>query len=80
MPFTHETFHINGEQLLEKVKNLIREGNVRRITIKDRTGKTVVEFPLTIGVAGAVLAPVLAGVGAMAALLTECSLTVEREA
>jgi len=75
-----ETFHVNGEQLLEKVKQLIREGNVRRITIKDQAGKTVVEFPLTIGVAGAVLAPVLAGVGAMAALLTNCSITVERGA
>jgi hypothetical protein len=75
-----ETFHVNGEQLLEKVKQLIREGNVRRITIKDQAGKTVAEFPLTIGVAGAVLAPVLAGVGAMAALLTNCSITVEREA
>ena len=75
-----ETFHVDGEQLLEKVKQLIREGNVRRITIKDQAGKTVVEFPLTIGVAGAVLAPVLAGVGAMAALLTNCSITVEREA
>jgi hypothetical protein len=75
-----ETFHVDGKQLLEKVKQLIREGNVRRITIKDQAGKTVVEFPLTIGVAGAVLAPVLAAVGAMAALLTNCSITVEREA
>ena len=75
-----ETFHVTGEQLLEKVKQLIKEGNVRRIMIKDKTGKTVVEFPLTIGVAGAVLAPVLAGVGAIAALLTDCSITVEREA
>jgi hypothetical protein len=77
---TQETFQVTGEQLVEKVKQLIREGNVRRITIKDRAGKVVVEFPLTIGVAGAVLAPVLAGVGAMAALLTDCSITVEREA
>ncbi|MBI2074856.1 MAG: DUF4342 domain-containing protein [Candidatus Levybacteria bacterium] len=74
-----ETFHVSGEKLLEKVKEVIREGNVRRIIIKDKTGKTLVEFPLTFGVVGAVLAPVLAAIGAIAALVTECSITVERE-
>lgn len=74
-----ETFKIKGEKLLEKVKELIREGNVRRIIIKDKKGKTIVEFPLTIGVVGAVLAPILAAIGAIAALLTECSITVQRE-
>lgn len=74
-----ETFHVTGERLLEKVKELIREGNVRRIIIKDKNGKTLVEFPLTIGLVGAVFAPVLAAIGAIAALVTECSIIVERE-
>ena len=75
-----ETFHVKGEKLLEKVKELIREGNVRRIIIKDKKGKVLVEFPLTFGVVGAVLAPMLAAIGAIAALVTQCSITVQREA
>jgi hypothetical protein len=75
-----EEFKVNGEQLLAKVKELINEGNVRRIIIKSKEGKTLVELPLTIGVVGVVLAPVLAAVGAIAALVTECSILVEREA
>lgn len=75
-----ETFHVKGEQLLQKVKEIIKEGNVRRIIIKDKTGKTLIEFPMTIGVVGVVFAPVLAAVGAIAALVAECSITVEREA
>lgn len=75
-----ETFHVTGENLLAKVKELIKEGNIRRIIIKDKNGKVIVEFPLTIGVVGAVLAPVLAAIGAVAALVSECSITVEREA
>jgi len=74
-----ETFKVNGEQLLAKIKQLIKEGNIRRIIIKDKSGKVVVEFPLTIGVVGAVLAPTLAAIGAIAALLTECEVVVERE-
>lgn len=74
-----ETFKVKGGQLLDKVKELVKEGNVRRIIISDKDGKTLVELPLTIGVIGAVLAPVLAAVGAIAALVTECSITVERE-
>lgn len=74
-----ETFHVKGEDLLRKVKELIKEGNIRRITIKDKNGKTVVEFPLTLGVIGAVVAPMLAAIGALAALLTECTISVERE-
>lgn len=73
-----ETFRVNGEQLLAKVKELVREGNIRKISIKDKQGKTLVEFPLTIGVIGTVIAPVLAAVGAIAALVTECSIVVER--
>ena len=72
-------FRITGENLLKKVKELIEEGNVRKITIKDKTGKEVITFPLTIGVVGTVLAPVLAAVGALAALIGECTITVERE-
>lgn len=73
-----EVFNVKGEDLLKKTKELIREGNVRRIIIKDKTGKTLVELPLSIGIVGAVIAPALAAVGAIAALVTECSITVER--
>jgi len=73
-----EEFVVKGEDLLKKVKDIIKEGNVRRITISDKKGKEVVSFPMTIGVVGALLAPVLAAVGTIAALLTECTLTVER--
>lgn len=74
-----ETFNVKGEQLLQKVKEIIKEGNVRRIIIKDKTGKTLIEVPMTIGVIGVVFAPVLAAVGAIAALVAECTITVERE-
>jgi hypothetical protein len=74
-----ESFSINGEALLKKVKELIAEGNVRKITIIDKAGKEVMSFPLTIGVVGALLLPVLAAVGALAALIGECTITVERE-
>jgi len=74
-----ESFKVSGENLLKKVKELIAEGNVRRISIKDKKGKTLVELPLTLGVVGAVLVPVLAAVGAIAALVTECTISVERE-
>jgi hypothetical protein len=70
---------VGGEDLLRKVNELIHEGNVRRISIKDKQGKTLVELPLTIGVVGAALAPALAAVGAIAALVTECTVMVERE-
>jgi len=76
---TKEEFKVNGEMLLKKVKELLKEGNVRRLTIKDKEGKELVTFPLTVGVVGAVLAPVLAAVGALAALVTECTISVERK-
>ena len=76
---TWESFTTSGEQLLKKIKELIDEGNVRKIIIKDKNGKELMTFPLTIGVVGAVLAPVLAAVGALAALIGECTLSVERE-
>lgn len=74
-----ETFEIKGDQLLAKVRQLISEGNVRRIIILDKKGKSIIELPLTIGVVGAVLAPPLAAIGAIAALITECTIKVERE-
>lgn len=74
-----EEFSVNGDDLLKRVKELIAEGNVRRITVRDKKGKNLVELPLTVGVVGAVLAPVLAAIGAIAALVTECTILVERE-
>ena len=73
-----EEFKVTGEQMLTKVKGLIKEGNVRKISIHDKKGKELISFPLTLGVIGAVLAPVLAAVGAVAALVTECTISVER--
>ena len=74
-----EFFTTTGENLLKKVKELIDEGNVRRITITEKSGKELMSFPLTIGVVGAVFAPVLVAVGALAAVIGECTITVERE-
>ena len=76
---TKESFSIHGINLLEKVKELIEEGNVRKITITDKSGKELASFPLTVGVVGALLMPMLAAIGAIAALVTECTITVERE-
>ena len=76
----NETFIVPGEQLLKKIKELVEEGNVRKITIHDKTGKEIMSFPLTIGVVGAVLAPLFAAIGALAALIGECTISVEREA
>jgi hypothetical protein len=74
-----EEFKVKGEELLGRVKEIVQEGNVRRITIKDKDGKVIAAFPLTFGVVGAVLAPALAAVGAIAALVTECTISVERD-
>lgn len=74
-----EEFKVNGEDLLKKVKEIIKEGNVRRLTVRDKEGKDLVVIPLTIGVVGIAIAPVLAAVGAIAALVTECTIVVERE-
>lgn len=76
---TEETFRVEGGKLVEKIKEIVKEGNVRRIIIKDKNGKEIVQFPLTFGLIGAAVSPVLAGVGAIAALITECTITVERE-
>ncbi|KKS03077.1 MAG: hypothetical protein UU57_C0038G0003 [Candidatus Woesebacteria bacterium GW2011_GWE1_41_24] len=74
-----ETFKVNGEDLLKKVKELINEGNIREIKILDKTGNTIVIIPLTVGVIGALLIPVLAIVGTIAALVTECTIVVKRK-
>jgi len=79
MADTHtEEFRVNGEELIAKIKQLIHEGNIRRIIIKDKDGKVMLEFPLTFGVVGAVLAPTLAAVGAVAALIGEATVVVEK--
>ena len=74
-----DTFEVNGEDLLKKVKELINEGNIRQISIVTKEGKTLIVLPLTIGVVGAVIVPALAAVGAIAALVTECTIKVERK-
>jgi hypothetical protein len=72
-----QTFKVKGDDLLKSVKQILHEGNVRRVVIKQGS-KTVVEFPMTVGVVGALAAPALAAVGAVAALLSECTIEVER--
>lgn len=75
-----EQFRISGDELLAKVRELVHEGNVRRIIIRNDQGHTIVELPLSVGVIGAALLPVLAAVGAIAAIATDCELVVERRA
>ncbi len=72
-----ETIETTGEQLLATIKQLIDAGNVRRIRIRQKD-RSIAEFPLTVGVVGVVLAPMLVAVGALAAVVTECSIDVER--
>jgi hypothetical protein len=74
-----EEHRVSGDQILGRVKQLIHEGNVRRITIRNEDGRTLLEIPLTVGVVGAALLPVWAAIGAMAALVANCSIVVERE-
>jgi len=73
-----EEITIRGEELVATVKALVHEGNIRRITIKNREGKVLIEVPLTLGVVGALFLPTLAALGALAALVTECTIVVER--
>ena len=73
-----EEFRVNGEQLVAKLKEILHEGNIRRIIIKDKEGRTLIEVPLTIGVVGAILLPVWAAIGAIAALVTEATIVVEK--
>ncbi len=71
-------YRVRGEHLVAKVKEILHEGNVRRIIIKNEDGKTLVEIPLTVGVVGAVLAPVWAAIGALAALAADLRIVVEK--
>ena len=73
-----ESFTLNGENLLKEVKALIAEGNISRVTITDKNGKELISFAVTMGLAAALIAPVLATVGALAAFVSECTVTVER--
>lgn len=77
--FTEE-FQVSGERVVSKIKELIREGNVRRITLKNEEGRTLIEIPLTLGVIGTALLPVWAGIGAIAALVADLTITVEKVA
>lgn len=73
-----EEFKIDGEKLIAKIKELIHEGNIRKLIIKDKEGKVLMEIPMTFGVVGVLLAPQLAAIGAIAALVTEATLVVEK--
>jgi hypothetical protein len=73
-----EEFSVSADNLIKKVKELLHEGNVTRIIVKDEKGKVMLEIPATVGVIGAVLAPWLAALGAIAALATNCKIVVER--
>ena len=73
-----EEFNLNGSDIIAKIKELIHEGNIRRIIIKNEEGRTLIEIPLTLGVVGAALAPVLAAVGAIGALVAKMSIVVEK--
>jgi hypothetical protein len=76
-PRTQE-FTVSGDQVIAKVKELVNEGNIRRLIIKSEDGRTILEVPLTLGVIGAALLPVFAAIGAAAAIATRCTIVVER--
>jgi hypothetical protein len=76
--FRTEEFRVEGEKLIAKIKELLHEGNIRRIIIKDKDGKTVMEIPMTLGVVGVLIAPQLAAIGAIAALITEATIVLEK--
>lgn len=73
-----EEFQVSGEELLAKIKELVHEGNIRRVMIRNQDGRTLIDIPLTFGVVGALLAPQLAALGAIAALLTKGTIVVEK--
>ena len=73
-----EEFKIDGGALLDKIKDLIHQGNIRRLTLKNEDGKTLMEIPLTVGVVGVALLPIFAAVGAVAAVATRLTLVVEK--
>ena len=73
-----EEFKVSGEDVIKKLKELVKEGNIRRIIIKNEEGKTLIEIPLTIGAVGTVLLPIWAAIGAVAALVAKCTIIVEK--
>ena len=73
-----EEFQVTGDALVAKIKELVHEGNVRRIILKNEEGKTLIEIPLTVGVVGAILIPVWAAIGAIAALAVKCTIVIEK--
>lgn len=73
-----EEYEVTGEQVVAKIKELVHEGNIRRITLKNEEGKTLIEIPLTVGVVGAVLLPVWAAIGAIAALAANLTIVIEK--
>jgi hypothetical protein len=73
-----ESFKVSGDELFSKIKEIIKEGNARKVIIKNVNEETIMEFPLTIGAIGVVLAPVFAAIGAIAALATDCTIVVEK--
>jgi hypothetical protein len=74
-----EEYKVSGEDILKKIKNVINEGNVRKITVKSKEGKVIAEFPLTMGVVGTLIAPVLAAISTIIALASECTIALEKE-
>lgn len=74
-----DEYRVAGDKVVTKIKEIIHEGNVRRIIIKNDEGRSLIEVPMTVGVVGALLAPVWAAIGAVAALVANCSIEVERE-
>jgi len=73
-----EEFRVEGEKIIAKIKELLHEGNIRKVIIKDKDGKVLMEIPVTIGVVGVLIAPQLAALGAIAALLSEATVVVEK--
>jgi hypothetical protein len=74
----HEYFKVSGDELMSKLKEIIKEGNATRVIIKNEKDETLMEFPLAVGAVGVVLAPVFAAVGTLAALATRCTIIVEK--
>ena len=75
-----DEYEVSGDDLLHKIKELVHEGNIRRILIKNEEGEKMIEIPLTLGVVGIALLPVWAAIGAIAALVTDCTILVEKVA
>jgi len=76
--FRTEEFHVKGDEIVSKVKELVHQGNIRRVVIKNEEGKTVIEMPFILGVVGVLLVPQLAAIGAVAALLSRASIVIEK--